>query len=202
MVRKNFLKHSLSQEDFEKCLDGSGLALWRWDVARDIVTLSESAQKMLGSVTKGRNLITSVDLMKIVHPDDREEVLDNIRNHFRGVASFDSEFRIYIDDGQQINLRMVADSVRTPEGRVTHSSGYIQNITTEIQKDKDDHFNHHILEDFLENAPFATAILDKDLCYLSWSSKWREDFGILEKDLKGKSHLEICPVIERYKSVC
>ena len=134
MVRKNFLKHSLSQEDFEKCLDGSGLALWRWDVARDIVTLSESAQKMLGSVTKGRNLITSVDLMKIVHPDDREEVLDNIRNHFRGVASFDSEFRIYIDDGQQINLRMVADSVRTPEGRVTHSSGYIQNITTEIQK--------------------------------------------------------------------
>lgn len=55
---------------------------------------------------------------------------------------------------------------------------------------------------FIEGAPSAVAIFDRQMRYLHASSGWRRDFGLGDRELHGLSHYEIFPEIpERWKEV-
>jgi PAS domain S-box-containing protein len=57
-----------------------------------------------------------------------------------------------------------------------------------------------ILWPFLEEAPFASAMFDTQMCYLRASCGWRQDYGLGKRSLCGISHYEIFPEIpERWK---
>jgi len=59
-----------------------------------------------------------------------------------------------------------------------------------------------ILWPFLEEAPFASAMFDTQMCYLRASRGWRLDYGLGDRPLRGISHYEIFPEIpERWKEV-
>ena len=53
---------------------------------------------------------------------------------------------------------------------------------------------------FIEGAPFASAMFDRNMTYLYASPRWREDYGLGQRELRGISHYEIFPKIpERWK---
>ena len=47
------------------------------------------------------------------------------------------------------------------------------------------------LRNFIEHAPAALAVLDRDLCYLGMSRRFREDFGLGDRDLTGRRHYDV-----------
>ncbi|NJK62349.1 MAG: PAS domain-containing protein [Synechococcaceae cyanobacterium SM2_3_1] len=56
------------------------------------------------------------------------------------------------------------------------------------------------LEIFIENAPCAIAMFNRELCYLAHSKRWSQDYGLGGQELLGRSHYEIFPEIpERWK---
>jgi PAS domain S-box-containing protein len=53
---------------------------------------------------------------------------------------------------------------------------------------------------FIQGAPFASAMFDRNMTYLYVSPRWREDYGLGQRELCGISHYQIFPEIpERWK---
>ena len=49
------------------------------------------------------------------------------------------------------------------------------------------------LQSFIEHAPVALAVLDRNLCYVTMSQRWRMDFNLGDRDLVGVRHYDVFP---------
>jgi len=62
--------------------------------------------------------------------------------------------------------------------------------------------NNLFTTDFIKTAPISVAILDKNLCFTSYSKIWLKEFNIKEKNIVGKSYFDVIPnTPERLKRV-
>ncbi len=62
--------------------------------------------------------------------------------------------------------------------------------------------SEELLRLFIEHAPAALAMLDKELCYIAASSRWIADNHLGDRDLIGHSHLESFPDLPKKSEMC
>lgn len=58
------------------------------------------------------------------------------------------------------------------------------------------------LQLFVEHAPAALAMLDRDFRYVTASQRWNADYGLGDRDLRGQLHYDVFPKVpERWREV-
>ena len=82
------------------------------------------------------------------------------------------------------------------KGDIIGLNGIIQDVSSkrlvieELQK------NYQQIKQFIEQAPSAIAMFDRDLRYITASKQWYTDYGIEGMQIIGKSHFDIFPHID------
>jgi diguanylate cyclase (GGDEF)-like protein/PAS domain S-box-containing protein len=134
--------------------------------------------------------------LSIVHPDDREMM----SSHFSGVAqlhsSFDMEYRIVrpLDRGQRW-VHGLGRFETDDSGNAKIMRGTIQDITDRKRVESDLRQNEELLDLFIQHAPAALAMFDRDMRYIAASRRWMESFGLKGREIVGQSYYEIFPEI-------
>ncbi len=90
--------------------------------------------------------------------------------------------------------------IKTPEGETIGIFGICPDITEAIDAEHKLRESREVFQLFIEHAPAALAMLDRDMHYLAVSRRWREDFGLGSQPLVGRSHYDLFPEIpDRWK---
>jgi PAS domain S-box-containing protein len=135
------------------------------------------------------------------HPQDREIGKKEIRNLLdKNEAYVTFEKRYIHQNGKYIWVDITLALLRDENDKPIHFIAQIQDIT--IRKEANEAIDKHrrALQLFIEYAPAAIAMFNKDMEFMSASHRFNSDFGLKDKNLVGKSYYKVFPEIpERWK---
>ena len=122
--KKNELTMRLTQDRLNLALEGSGLALWDWDIADDRIYLSAKWSQMLGG-DADETVIRLEQLFERVHPQDRAVAQAQLAPALKGlVAYYSSEYRVKRYDGSWLWVHSHGKVVeRDAAGRARRMTG-------------------------------------------------------------------------------
>ncbi|KAA2240204.1 response regulator [Chitinophaga agrisoli] len=109
-------------------------------------------------------------------------------------TAFDIEIQLLTAKGREIWVRAIG-TAEFVNGVCTRLYGTVQDIDERMKTSIEMLRSRTFLAAFVEHAPAAVAMLDKDLKYIAYSNRWLEDYGLNGQNLKGRSHYEVFPGI-------
>jgi PAS domain S-box-containing protein len=86
-----------SQQRGKLAAEAAGLGMWEWDIARDQIWATDSAQQLFGFAKS--EWITFKRLANSVHPDDRATMEREVSRTLQDRVDYAGEFRVVLPDG-------------------------------------------------------------------------------------------------------
>lgn len=191
------------EERLELALRGGNPGLWDWDVPSGVVVINSRWATMLGY--QPEEISPNLEARRrLVHPDDWPAVEAALDPHLRGeTPEYECEHRLRHKDGHWVwVLDRGQVMTRGPDGAPLRVVGTHLDVTRRKEAETRLREGLATLERFIEQAPTAMTMFDREMRYLAASQRWREDFGLGDRELIGHSHYEVFPdVPERWREI-
>ena len=184
-----------NKKDFSCAQEVGGIGSWRVDIRRNVLSWSDESYRIFGIPMGGP--LTYEKLLFRIHPDDRSSVEMRWKALLRG-EPYDFEYRLVID-GRIKWVREKASPEFDKAGKVSSGFGITQDITRLRQTEKALYESEQRLRLFIEHAPVALAMFDRQMRYLSSSRRWSSDFELGNRDLRGLSIYEVYEISEKWR---
>ncbi|MCY0970818.1 response regulator [Chryseobacterium wangxinyae] len=126
--------------------------------------------------------------------DSRERVEFLFNRSVNEGIPYDDEFQLVRNDGVTIWVRVKAIP-EFEDGVCIRVFGIIQDIDVFKKMFLDIAKKEAMMQSFVTYVPVAVAMFDKDLNYISVSSKWKDEFKMNENDIIGKNLFAVSPNI-------
>ncbi|MCF2443690.1 PAS domain S-box protein [Dyadobacter sp. CY345] len=105
-------------------------------------------------------------------------------------------------NGTLFPVSLVVTTIRDVNNTIIGYLGVASDLSARKQAEEELVIQSARLLAFVEHAPAAVAMLDKDIRYLAISHRWLEEYRLVGQDIIGKSHYEVFPSIdENWKEV-
>lgn len=128
-MAKNAAEHSLDQERLELALESARLGEYEWDMAHDVVRISERMSAVTGLPVGDWPAEKGEFLYRGVHPDDREKTRQLMEASIRTDGRFEAEYRrIREDDGRTVWVRSSGIMTFDADGRPARVCGVVQDV--------------------------------------------------------------------------
>jgi hypothetical protein len=125
-------------EHFGAALKAGGLGTWRWEIASGITVWDNSLEALFGLPPGGFDGTFEM-YVSLLHPDDREQVLDEVRQAVESKTSYRVDHKVVWPDGS-VHWISGAGAVTVDElGVVTGTVGCSTDITARIEQEAELH---------------------------------------------------------------
>ena len=103
-------------------------------------------------------------------------------------------------DGVRLDISLTVSPIRNAEGQIVGVSKVAHDITERKRAEAALRESQERLGLFIEHAPAAIAMFDRQMCYVAVSRRWLADYGLGEEVL-GQCHYDLFPnVSERWRA--
>ena len=189
-----------SEESLREAQRIAGLGSYLLDIDTGRWTSSDVMDQIFGIDKEYEHTVEG--WAALIHPDERSSMLAYFKDEvLGGCKPFDREYRVIRkNDGAVRWVHGIGRLELDAQGRPVKMPGTIQDITEAKQAQEALRESQHLLQLFIENAPVALAMFDGEMRYVSVSRKWLEDYGLVGREVIGRSHYEVVPDMpERWK---
>ena len=192
--RENEEKHNRLSERLFIATNTSGIGIWEYDLVNNVLEWDDVMFQISG-VAKDSFSGAYGAWQNGLHPDDRTQAEKDLQMAISGEKEFDTEFRIVWPDQSIHFIKARANVQRDATGNAFRIIGTTWDITNQKLAEAEINESNKRNRIFVEQAPHAIAMFDKNMCYMSASQQWVKDYNLSGKQLIGQSHYEIFPEI-------
>ncbi|WP_347332288.1 hybrid sensor histidine kinase/response regulator [Marinimicrobium locisalis] len=115
---------------YRRIFNGSGYGFWEWDLNTHRIDWSGGFWESLGYDDEDKLCISDAhQLPDYIHPDDRNGMLEAVREHLRSGEPLNTSYRILTKRDGYVWTQVRANSIRDEYGRVLYISGVNFDIT-------------------------------------------------------------------------
>ncbi len=185
----------MSEERLQLAAESSNTGIWDLDFRSGEVYLSPVWKQQIGYAD--HEIRSNLEEWRSrVHPDDLPQALAKVEALLKNPkASFETELRFRHRDGSYRWIYSSVKAVAQEHGRTTRILGSNFDITGRKEAEAAIRNSDELLELFIEHAPAALAMFDREMRYLRVSRRWRTNYVPDDRSLIGQLHYEVYPVI-------
>lgn len=179
-VRFNEVKYRSTSEQLEAVIRTTTDGIWDWNLENNQLNFSERLQDML-QLTKLNSEPSLLQMMRVIHPDDRPIVKKSVLDRLIHNIPFQKEIRINTLDGQKLWIYATAEVIRDADGNPIRMIGSIQDVTE--RKLTEEQITYLAYHDTITSLPNRTLFYDRLEKTIQQSRQANEKFAILLVDL-------------------
>lgn len=184
----------LAKERLLLATEASGLGIYEWDLVNRKLMVDDMMCKMYDYTEMPPDVASKLILARL-HPDDLPMIDEKTYARFlQGLdLRLNLAYRIIWNDGSIHHIKSVGSLTRDQNGNPSKLVGTNVDVTLQKTAEEQLYKGYQLVKTFIEGAPTAIAMFDRQLCYLTVSNQWLKDFQLLGSDIIGESIYQIFP---------
>ena len=182
------IEHRRTQDDLyssrEKLSEAQQIAHLgglEWSIADGEIKLSKEAELITGVFSSSKKL-TMETFLNIVHPDDRDSLMEALERAVEKGEAFSMDYHIQRLDGERRAIHSYAKPIYGNTGKIVGIRGTLQDITQ--RKELEEKLSQSAA--VFENTSEAVMIMDIDKKIISINRAFTDITGYTEKDILTK----------------
>jgi len=178
-----------ARERMELAANAANLGMWMWDIPRDEIWITDKGRALFGFGASEKLDLES--FKDVLHPEDRQRVLEARENTLRTGADYEAEYRVMLRDGQ---MRWIAGRGQVEfdrDGQPVRLRGAAFDITK--RKQAEEQFRLVV-----EASPSALIMVNTEGSITLVNTQAEAIFGYTRQELIGRQIETLVP--ERFRS--